>query len=153
MHYRSTIRLSTIEFSIFHSHPWPPCNNYEWFLLEHQSEVEYCLDSISKYPRRWNHYICESRFSEFTCIVPNSKFYNFTYKRYQSWLIACRTGCVLISTWSSRFVANWKLHFHVTGPLIIAIGNSSISGSWCGKPKRFRHIENLWSVNAVEFIL
>lgn len=75
-----------------------------------------------------------------------TKWRHFTYNRYQSWLIACKTGCVFISTWSKRFVASWKLHFHETGPLIMAIGKSSISGIICCTPRRFRFVENLHKV-------
>lgn len=132
----------------FYLHLWPPCNNSEWFRWERQSEEERCLDNISMYPQRQNHYICKisnsmkSLDTQSWCSPSAFRKVCFAYNRYQSWLIACRTGCVFISTWSKRFVANWKLHFHETGPLIIVIGKSSSSGI-CSKPKHFRFAENL----------
>lgn len=114
-------------------------SNYEPVRSEYRSAGGLYLRNILTYQTQWNHHICNERANS---IIPmifqekgNFSEQNYTHSSYQRKFIACKTGWFTIRTWSRRFLASWKLHFHGTGPRIISIGNSiklgSISNSSC----------------------
>lgn len=118
-------------------------SNYESFGSIHRSAWGFRSRSISLCQTQWHYRICVND----TWIQINFKLYILcqlsnkerdivhscnaiiTYNSYQRRFIACNTGWVTIKTWSRRLLANWKLHFHGTGPRIVAIGYSIRFGS------------------------